>query len=328
MILGSPLSWLLTELVALVLFFVVMAHAVRQEDPVCRVLELFAFIVSAAIFENIGVGFAHAYSYDLRRVMMIGAVPLEILLLEAVIWYAAFNLTARLGLPRWAQPFVVGLLGSVQDLTIDPPAVFDRYALTDPAQIAKWNALYPGSMGNGALSGQWNWTNPGYDNLLFGIPFYNFSGWLTLMGYFTVFVLLGRWLSRKSGSKSFSYILPFIGSILTVVAIVSPLNRLFLFAYPFALRGDRTAEMVMLCINYAFPLALLALFRNRHIKGDLKRDGLVVFGIPILLHSFDIVYAFALGTRIAYLPVLAVSAVHIAYLAFLFRAFSSGPFQR
>ncbi len=318
MIFGTPVSWLITEIAALGLFLTVLAHASRQVDATRRILELFGFMLAAAIFENVGVYLVHAYSYDLRRIMMIGGVPLEILMIEASIWYAAFNLVTRLNLPVWAKPLVVGLFGSVQDQTIDPAAVFDRHALTDVAQIASWNKLYPGSMGQGVLSGQWNWTNPGYSELWFGIPFYNYSGWVYLMVYFSVFVLLGRWLAEKSGKQVLLYAYPFLAAILNVVCIASPLNRFLIFAYPFAaIGGNRTAEVVMLCANYTAPLILLAIYRKRFLGVDLKRDGAILFGIPVFLHLFDVVYVFAMGTSIAYTPVLAVSAIHLAYLGVL-----------
>lgn len=322
-IFGSPISWVVTEALALLLFFVVVVHAAHEEKPARSLLEVFAFLVAAAIFENVGVNLSHNYSYDLRRVMMIGSVPLEILMIEAVIWYGAFRLTFRLGLPHWAKPFVVGLLGSVQDLTIDPVAVFDRHALTDSAQIERWSSLYPGSMGPGGLSGQWNWTNPGYDDLLFGIPFYNFSGWYTLMAYFTVCVLIAQWVSgwawRRFGSALPGYLATAVVPFGTVALISSPLNLFLLFGAPFFAHGDRTVEIAMLTLNYGVAIVLLAWFHRRYRGVDLQRDGLVIFGIPVALHLFDIVYALTLGVRIAYAPVLVVSLIHFVYLASLLR---------
>jgi hypothetical protein len=318
MILGMPVSWLCVEVVSLVLFFACIIHASRQENAAVKLLELFAFVVSAAIFENVGVNVARSYVYDLRRVAMVGSVPLEILFIEAGIWYAAFNLVERLRLPAWARPFAVGFFASVQDMTIDPAAVFDRYALTDATLAARWNGDHPGALGNGILSGQWSWTYPGYEGGFFGIPFFNFSGWMYLMAYFTAFILLGRWLSQKlGGRKGFAYGYPFLASILNMAALATPVNIFMLFAAPIVPQHTKTAELVMLCVNYGIAIALLFVFRKRIGAIDLKADGLV-FAVPVLLHLFDIVYAFALGTKVAYVPVLVVSAIHIAYLACIY----------
>lgn len=318
MIFGSPVSWVITELMALVVFFTVMVHASKQENPGMKILELFGFIVAAAIFENVGVNGSHTYSYDLRRFMMIGKVPLEILMLEASIWYAGFTFAGKLGLPAWAKPFAVGLFGSVQDLTVDPAAVFDRYALTNPEQIAKWNQLYPGSMGNGVMSGQWNWTNPGYTDGFFGIPWYNFSGWMYLMFYFTAAILIGRWLYGKTKFAAVGYLYPFVASIVDVFCLSTPLNVFLLFGKAEPLTGARIAEIVMLCVNYGMAIALLVGFRKRIGSIDMKTDGLIVFGVPLFLHAFDIVYAFACGTSIAYVPTIAVGAAHGLYLFLMY----------
>jgi hypothetical protein len=55
MIFGTPVTWFFTEIMASVLFIWCVAHASKQENGTIRVLELFGFILYAAIFENIGV---------------------------------------------------------------------------------------------------------------------------------------------------------------------------------------------------------------------------------------------------------------------------------
>ncbi len=225
MVLGMPVSWLLADVFSLVLFFAALIHASRQEDGTSRILEIFGFIISAAIFENVGVNVARSYVYDLRRVMMVGSVPLEILLIEAVIWYAAFRLTEYLGLPSWARPFVTGMFASVQDMTIDPAAVFDRYALS-----------------GGAMSGQWNWTYPGYEG----------------------------------GNRD------------------SPSFR----------RGDPQRGYT----GFAY--------RGRMKPLDFDRDALILL-IPLLLHGWDFVYAFAARNSVAYAPVVVIGLPHAAYIAWV-----------
>lgn len=318
MLFGTPISWFLVEAFSLVLFFVCMNHAIKQENPFLKTLELFGFILGAAIFENVGTNVAHTYYYDTRRIMMIGGVPLEILLIEASIWYAAFNLVLKLNVPVWAIPFIVGLFGSVQDMTIDPAAVFDRYALSSTVAEAV-NLSHPGALGNDILSGQWNWTYPGYDGGFFGIPFYNFSGWMYLMAFYTAWVLVGRWLYQKYNRKIIAFSYPLIAGVLNVLCLATPVNRVLLFGKLDPAQSTLMSELIMLCLNFGFAIILLTAFRKRLTAIDMKKDGLILFGLPVIIHTYDIVYAFAIGTIIAYVPVIVISAIHFAYLYFLFR---------
>jgi hypothetical protein len=57
---------------------------------------------------------------------------------------------------------------------------------------------------------------------------------------------------------------------------------------------------------------------------DWKKEK-VVWGIPLVLHLLDIVYAFALQIEIAYIPVLLFGAIHIAYLGYYLKSRSHDP---
>lgn len=318
MIFGTPVSWFLVEIFSLVLFFMSINHAIKQENPFIKVLELFGFVLGAAIFENVGTNVVHTYYYDIRRIMMIGGVPLEILLMEASIWYAAFNLVKKLNVPVWAIPFIVGLFGSVQDMTIDPAAVFDTYAVSQNVADTI-NVSHPGALGNGIISGQWNWTNPGYDGGFFGIPFYNFSGWMYLMAFYSAWVLLGRWLYKKLKFNWIAYAYPFVAGVLQAFSFSNPLSRYALFGNLDPFQSTLMSELVMLIVNFAFAIFLIIAFRKRMTAIDLKKDGLILFGFPVIIHLYDIIYAFAKGTTVAYVPVLLISAIHFVYLFLVFR---------
>ncbi|WP_146193503.1 ferrous iron transporter B [Flavobacterium sediminis] len=318
MIFGTPISWFLVEIFSLVLFFMCMNHAIKQERPFLRLLELFGFVLGAGIFENIGVNSAHAYYYDIRRIMMIADVPLEILLLEASIWYAAFNLAIKLNLPKWGIPFIVGLFGSIQDMTIDPAAVFDSYALQDTVANTV-NLKYPGAFIDGYLSGQWNWTNPGYENSFFGIPIYNFSGWMYLMFFYTVWILIGRWLQEKFDSIVVGYFYPFIAGVLNVACLGFPLTVFLVFGTFDSNQSTFQSELIILCINFAFAISLLVFYRKRLTKIDIRKDGVILFLLPVIMHLYDVFYAFIQKVEIAYIPVLIVSLLHFAYLFYVYQ---------
>lgn len=105
MVFGFPVSWLLTELLSLVLFFMVLWHASRQENAGFMILAFFGFMIGAALFENAGVNVSRNYYYDLRRVMMVGSVPLEILISQ---WNTthpgAMGANGMSGQWNWATP--------------------------------------------------------------------------------------------------------------------------------------------------------------------------------------------------------------------------------
>ena len=298
--LSTPITWAIAELFAFILFFYCVADAMKRGDNktrIYRVLELFGFIVYAGLFENIGV-LGNTYNYSLDRLVMVGVVPLSILLFEAVIFYSAMQFAEKCNFPKWAIPIVVGFLGVLQDLTIDPAAVFDLH------------------MVNGIMEGRWNWTTH-YDSMLFGIPFFNFSGWFMLMLYYTMLIQLGRKFHEKSGYKrniGIAYLI--LAPILGVLLIISPITQFILFLYPiFPLFLNRTAEIVMLSLIAVVSIATLIKCRKRSLDID-RKDISVIWVIPLILHAFDIVLAFSLGITIAYIPVLLFAGIHLGYLAY------------
>lgn len=298
----TPLTWLLAEILSVALFFLCLVHAAKQDKPGVRMLELSGFILAAGLFENVGVAVG-IYDYNLNRMMMFGKVPIAILLFEAVIVYAGFLLAEHLRIPKWALPLVVGFFSSWQDMTVDPSAVFDLYTI------------------DGVVSGRWNWWNMGYENGLFGIPFFNFSGWLYMIAYYSAFILIGRWIATKlegkKGAKVWDYSYPVLSGLLVTLALGAfPPTRLLLFG-SFTEMHNRTPELVFMIINLAIP-ALILLFRGGLKKKIAALDFGVIFGVPIALHLWDILIAFARGIEIAYFPSVVVGGLHIALLMYYF----------
>ena len=80
-----PITWLVTEIISVVLFVACLLHAMDQSNAKARVLELLCFLIGAAIFEHAGVLIADQYDYDQHRILMTGVVPLSTLMIEAAI---------------------------------------------------------------------------------------------------------------------------------------------------------------------------------------------------------------------------------------------------
>lgn len=288
------ITWLVTEVLSLVLFAVCMNHAMKSDKPKQRLFELCCFILAAAIFEHVGV-LTNNYSYDQHRLMMFGLIPLSILLIEAVIMYSAMVLFESMNMPKWSVIWFVGFLSTIQDMTIDPVYINDTY-------------IY-----DGVASGQWNWAIY-YDKTFFGIPFFNFSSWFFMTGIYAGLLLLGRHIYEKKKKEAIGTLYPFVAAILlivplTVVALllVKPVysnNNTFKFWY----------ELIALIFNMACGAVLIAKYWKRMSPVDLKRNGIVVFAIPAVLHLYDIIVGFGLGIELSYVPVIVFTVIHLALL--------------
>ena len=298
--LSTPISWAIAEVLAFILFYYCLADILKKKDKNVRTFQVFdlvGFVVYAAIFENIGV-IVYTYNYSLDRLIMVGVVPLSLLFFEAAIFYSALQFAETMKFPKWVIPFVVGFLGMLQDMTIDPAAVFDLHLI------------------DGVIEGRWNWTIH-YDDTFFGIPFFNYTGWYLLMFYYTTLIQLGRNLFGKSGYKySVGVLYVLLSPIIGVLLIVSPLTRFLLFLDPiYPTFSNRTAEIFTLVTINIITVGLLIKYRRRDVVINPK-DYPVMWRIPVILHAFDIVLAFSLGITIAYVPVLLFAAIHLGYLAY------------
>jgi uncharacterized membrane protein len=296
MLLGTPITWLIAEILVLSLFIVCIVHASRQEQGIIKILELFGFIIYAAIFENIGVSMKF-YDYDLHRMMLIGKVPLEVLMIETVIFYVGLRLAEYLRIPGWGKPIVVGFLSSVQDMTVDPTAIQDVHLF------------------NGVMSGQWNWAFR-YAGSFFGIPFYNFTGWVYIMAMYAITIQVGMGLYKKYKQELVGYLYPFVG-IPAALGLQTIFMGFLMWGAPFFPWFNRTVELTMLSITYAIGLFVLVRYHKIEKPFDFKKDGPVFF-VPIVLHAFDIIVALVLGLEQAYIPVFAVSAIHIGFLLYVY----------
>jgi len=306
--LNTPITWAIVEILSIILFSICVRDAFRNNEErirLYRVLELFGYVIYAGIFENIGV-LTGLYNYSLDRILMVGVVPLEILLIEGAIFYAAMRFAEKRHLPNWATPFVVGLLCVLQDLTIDPAAVFDTYLVA------------------GIPEGQWNW-DPHYAETLFGIPFYNFTGWFMMMFFYASMLVIGRKLFERSGYKPRNGMLYVIlAPLLSLGLLVCPLNPLILFGVPFVPFFDRTAEIIGFSIVMTLSVIVVIKTWKSNALRNWKEEK-VVWGIPLVLHLWDIIIVFALQIEIAYLPVLLFGAIHIIYLGYYLRSRSQNP---
>jgi hypothetical protein len=169
-----PLPWFFADVLTVILTAVVLSFAVRRtRHPEMVLFECLAFVVLyAGLFENFAVVNGW-YMYG-RSLLMFGDVPLSVPLLEMDVLILGLWLLEKMNMPAWGKPFVLGLFGMLQDLSLDPLAV---------RQVHSVNSL---------TSGRWTWLLEEGAVNMYDIPVYNIPGWILMMLYGSVFLLAGR----------------------------------------------------------------------------------------------------------------------------------------
>jgi hypothetical protein len=296
-----PLPWLLADIVTLLLTLWVVEFIIKRgQYPAVYLLEGFCFVfLYASIFENFAV-VQGWYVYG-RSLLMIGDVPLSVPLIEMDVLLLGLWMLDKMQIPDWTKPFIVGLLGMLQDFSLDPVAT---------------NQVFTSAAGT---TGRWTWLLPPNMVNIYNIPVYNFPGWMLIMLYGSTYLLIGRWWFRRSGYRLIvGYIYPFAGILLALITMVSPLSQFLLWLAPFFAKGSN-AEWVMLAFHLAFPTALLAILWGGRMKSALTlKDDLPVFTVPALFHLFDIMFAIV-GGFAAVLPLIVFSSlVHIILLGLIY----------
>lgn len=296
-----PLPWLLADLVTLVVTLLVVLHVVRTtRHPVSALLECFAFVfLYASAFENFAVVNGW-YRYG-RSLLMVGSVPLAVPLEELDVLLVALWLLERMELPGWAKPVVAGFFGMLQDFSLDPVAVRQLFTV------------------HGTTSGRWSWLLPPGAVNIYGIPVYNFPGWMLITAFAATFLLLGRWWFRRSGYRPVvGYLYPFAAILLALAALLSPLSQLLLWLAPLYVKGSR-GEWIMLGVWLLLPVVLLALFWRGRMAGGMRlRGSMAMLGAPLILHVTDLLFALAGGYRGVLWLVALAGAAHLALLSLIF----------
>lgn len=298
-----PIPWLLADLLTLIVSLMLLATVIRKsKHPVVILLEAFAFVfLYASVFENFAV-VQGWYVYG-RSLLMIGDVPLSVPLIEMCVFVTGLWILEKMQIPEWCKPFIVGLFGMLQDFSLDPIAVRQVF---NSQQVT---------------SGRWTWLIEKWMVNIYDIPVYNFPGWMLIMLYASIFILLGRWWFKRSGYKpAVGYAYPFISIFLALIAMVSPLSQFLLWLAPFGTKGSN-AEWIMLAFYLLFPtLLLIALWRGRMKYPLTFRDDFPVLLVPFVFHLLDIMSTLANGSYTVLWLVLLSSAVHLLLLGIIFYA--------
>ena len=298
-----PVPWFLADILTLLVTVFVMIFVVkRSKHPVAILLESLAFaFLYASVYENFAV-VQKMYVYG-HALLMVGDVPLSVPLLEVDVLVTVLWLLEKMEIPTWCKPFIAGLFGMLQDFSLDPYTTRQVFTV------------------NGLTSGRWSWLLPKGAVNIYGVPVYNFPGWMLIMFYATIFILIGRWWYRRSGYKAVvGIVYPFLMIFLALLTMVSPLSQFLLWLGPFFSKGSN-AEWVMLGFHLLFPTILLGVFWRGRMKYpiSLKTD-LPVFAVIVLFHLSDILFTIAGGYNKILWLVLLASVVHWAWLGWIYMA--------
>jgi hypothetical protein len=294
-----PIDWLVQDIIAILLALFVMAFIIRREKrPAVVILEMFAFVfLYASIYENAAIVMG-LYSYG-RSLVMIGFVPASVPLIEACVLITGIWFLEKTSVPKWAWAPIVGLFGMLQDFSLDPLAIRQIHTV------------------GGVTSGRWNWLiDPATDPNILGIPVFNFPGWMLIMLYGTICLLVGRWWYKKSGYRPLvGCVYPFIAMFTALLLMISPISRLLLWLEPFFDKGQ-PIEWVMLAFHLIVPTTLLIFLWRGRMNTRFTMADLPIFIVPIALHLSDIVFTIVGGfTEILWIVLLA-SAIQTALLVF------------
>lgn len=298
-----PLPWLLADLLTLLVSLMLLVIVIRKsKHPIVVLLEAFAFVfLYASVFENFAV-VQGWYVYG-RSLLMIGDVPLSVPLIEMCVFVTGLWLLEKMQIPEWCKPFIVGLFGMLQDFSLDPIAV---------RQIFN---------GQHVTTGRWTWLIEKWMVNIYDIPVYNFPGWMLIMLYASIFILLGRWWFKRSGyNPVVGYVYPFLSILLALIAMVSPLSQFLLWLAPFGTKGSY-AEWIMLVFHLVFPTLLLIFLWHGRMKYPLTmKDDFPVLAVPAMFHLMDILSTLSNGSYNVLWLVILSSAIHLLLLGSIFHA--------
>jgi hypothetical protein len=294
-----PGDWLMQDIIAILFTLLVLVFIVRREKHAAIViLEMAAFVfLYASIYENAAIVMG-LYSYG-RSLVMIGFVPASVPLIEACVLITGLWFLEKTRVPQWAWAPIIGLFGMLQDFSLDPLAI---------RQIHTVGAV---------TSGRWNWLiNPASDANILRIPVFNFPGWMLIMFYSTICLLIGRWWYKKSGYRPLvGYIYPLITMVVALLLMISPLSNFLLWLGPFFQKGQ-SIEWVMLAFHLVIPSALLIFLWRGKMTSRFTANDLPIFIVPTVLHLSDILFTVLGGyTEILWIVLLA-SALQTAFLLF------------
>ena len=288
--------WVIEDLLVFIATAATIFYIVKREaQPIARLMEMFAFVLlDSAIYENVAT-LAHLYEFG-RSSIMVFNIPIAVPLFEYMVLYGSLKLFERTRMPVWLKPIGAGFFGVVADFTLDPVSVYQRFRTLE------------------GTIGRWTWFPGPGEPTLATESVKNFSGWMLIIGFGAIFVLLGREWHRRSGfSALVGYLYPIIAAVLSLLLLLTPVASFLLNVWPF-FPFNGPSEWAPLAVYLIVPPVLLAVFWRGRMKGayTLKGD----FPVFVFLGGFPIVNL--LFTIIGgYTPILSLELIFTVVMELL-----------
>jgi hypothetical protein len=272
-------AWVAQDVIVLVVTLGLVMFILRKErHPAAFITELFCFVfLYAAVYENAAT-LMGLYGYG-RSILMVFNVPITVPLAEYVVVYAALRMAGSMKMPAWVKPLFVGVIGMAYDFSLDPLSVSQVFTGAREPAI-----------------GRWSWFPQAGDPVIFGIPVFNFPGWIILCGYAAAALLIGRALYRRSGYKPWvGFLYPPVAMLAALGVMMSPVSSSLLWLEPLASRGS-ASQWVMLGFFCAAQVAIyLAAWRGRMESALTLREDWPIFYVLLGAPLVNIGFALAGG---------------------------------
>jgi hypothetical protein len=292
-------EWIIQDLIVYALALVTIFFILKREKkPFSALLEMVCFVLLyAGIYENLA-GVMGWYGFG-RSLVMVFNVPLSVPLVEYLIVYAGIRLGQAMKLKTWMIPILVGGFGVLFDFSLDPLAVSQIHTTAE------------------GIIGRWSWYPAAGEVSIFGIPYYNFTGWFILCGYATVFLLVGRRLRDKYPQKSYiGYLYPPLAMLAGLLVMVSPLSSIMLWLGVYSGKGGVT-EYIMLGASLLALAAVLVYWRGRMKTKFTQKSDFVLVLAYVVCHLSNLIFAL-IGGHYEILALTApIALIHIAILVFI-----------
>jgi len=293
-------EWIVMDVVVYVMAVLLVVFIVRKEaHPVSRLMEFLSFVLlNAAVFENFATLMGW-YGYG-RSLIMIFNVPLSVPVMEYIVVYAGIRIADAMKIPGWTKPVFVGVMGALTDFSLDPLAVSQRFETLE------------------GTIGRWTWFPGAGDIQVFAIPIYNFTGWILLCGYSTIFLLLGRKLLDKHPHKRWLEIVyPVAGMLLSLGVLVTPVSNFLLWMEPIMAKGS-VSEVIMLSLFFlGFVLILTVGWKGRMTRRLVGKEDYIIPLSFTVFHGLHLLFT-VIGGYWHILPLtLPIALAHLSLVWFL-----------
>jgi len=297
------LEWVIQDAIVLIVTLMTVVYIIKNEEhPEIILLEMFCFcVLYAAVYENFAT-LIGLYAYG-RSLIMIFNVPISVPLVEYLVVYASLRMLKHTDIPTWCKPFIVGFMGTLFDLTLDPVAT---------------HQIFPTEEG---VVGRWTWFIGPTDVHIYGVPVHNYTGWLLMLGYAAALLLLGRYWYKKSNYKrSVGYAYPVLTMLGALLLLITPPISRFLLAlepiFPFGGIG----EWIMLGVFFAVPTVLLVVYWRGKMKSRITfKTEYPLFLVLVGFHINNIIFALIGGFYEILWIVVLFAAIQSGIVFFVYR---------